>query len=150
MAAMPATSPYSRSLTPALTRCSRQRDAAAPPMDFQPTIVRSMVASPMVEAFLRANRVAWDRWTLEATDSEHHRDVAFFRRGELSLRAIELGEVGDVAGKTLLHLLCNMGSDTLSWARRGAHVTGIDISSAAIDRARALATEAGLEARFLC
>ena len=105
---------------------------------------------PMADEYISANRAVWDRWTREATDSEHHRDVARFRDGNLSLRPIELGEVGDVAGKTLLHLLCNMGCDTLSWARQGAHVTGVDISSAAIEQAQALAAEAGIDARFVC
>jgi SAM-dependent methyltransferase len=104
----------------------------------------------MADEYIRANRAVWDRWTLEATDSEHHRDVALFRSGSLSLRPIELREVGDVAGKTLLHLLCNMGCDTLSWAHLGAHVTGVDISSAAVAQAQALATETGLDARFVC
>jgi SAM-dependent methyltransferase len=107
------------------------------------------MADEHAREYVRANRAAWDRWTLEATDSEHHRDVAVFRGGGLSLRPIELREVGDVAGITLLHLLCNMGCDTLSWARRGASVTGVDISEAAIARARALAAEAGIDARFL-
>lgn len=114
-------------------------------MGIHPTVVR-----PMADEYIRANRVVWDRWTLEATDSEHHRDVALFRDGSLSLRSIELREVGDVAGKTLLHLLCNMGCDTLSWARQGAHVTGADISSAAVEQARSLAAEAGIAARFIC
>ncbi|HEV8192963.1 MAG TPA: class I SAM-dependent methyltransferase [Ktedonobacterales bacterium] len=104
----------------------------------------------MADEYARANRAVWDRWTLEATDSEHHRDVAVFRSGSLSLRSIELHEVGDVAGKTLLHLLCNMGCDTLSWARQGAQVTGVDISSAAVAQAQALAAEAELAARFVC
>ena len=42
--------------------------------------------------------------------------------------------VGDVAGKSLLHLQCHFGIDTLSWARLGARVTGADFSPAA-DRA---------------
>ena len=36
--------------------------------------------------------------------------------------------LGDVAGKRLLHLQCHFGMDTLSWARLGAEVTGVDFS----------------------
>lgn len=57
--------------------------------------------------------------------------------------------VGDVAGKRLLHLQCHFGKDTLSWARLGAEVTGVDFSERAIDAARRLAAAAGLDARFL-
>jgi SAM-dependent methyltransferase len=60
-----------------------------------------------------------------------------------------VSEVGDVAGKDLLHLQCHFGLDTLSWARRGARVTGIDFSERGIEQARLLAAEAGLDARFL-
>ena len=67
------------------------------------------------------------------------------------LRPFELAEVGDVTGRRLLHLQCHMGQDTLSWARRGARVTGLDLSAAAIGTARALAGEVGLgeRARFV-
>jgi 2-polyprenyl-3-methyl-5-hydroxy-6-metoxy-1,4-benzoquinol methylase len=58
-------------------------------------------------------------------------------------------EVGDVAGKDLLHLQCHFGLDTLSWARRGARVTGIDLSERSVEQARLLATETGLDARFV-
>jgi SAM-dependent methyltransferase len=61
-------------------------------------------------------------------------------------------EVGDVRGKRLLHLQCHFGLDTLSWARRGARVTGVDFSVEAISAARQLAREVGLEleSEFVC
>ncbi len=59
-------------------------------------------------------------------------------------------EVGDVAGRDLLHLQCRFGLDTLAWARRGARVTGVDFSERAIALARSLAAETGLEATFVC
>ena len=62
---------------------------------------------------------------------------------------MELDEVGDVRGKTLLHLQCHFGLDTLSWAREGAIVTGVDFSKPAIETARALASETGVNARFI-
>ena len=53
-------------------------------------------------------------------------------------------------GKRLLHLMCHIGLDTLSWARRGAVVTGLDFSQAALDTAASLAGQAGIgSARFV-
>ena len=97
----------------------------------------------------RHNQATWDAWTETRTTSEHHRDVQRFQATGSSLRSIELAEVGEVVGKTLLHLQCNMGADTLSWAKRGATVTGIDLSEAAVARARDLAAAAHIPARFL-
>lgn len=93
-----------------------------------------------------SNRRLWDELT-----AIHLRayPVQEFLDGRCSLRPVEVAEVGDVRGRALLHLQCHFGMDTLSWARRGARVTGVDFSAAAIDAARRLAEQAGLEARFL-
>ncbi|MBO0754143.1 MAG: hypothetical protein J2P53_18630 [Bradyrhizobiaceae bacterium] len=71
------------------------------------------------------------------------------RRGEDILMAIESGEIGEVAGCHLLHLQCHIGLDTLCLARRGAIVTGLDFSDAAVAAAQRLAAEAGLKALFM-
>lgn len=98
----------------------------------------------------QTNRAAWNTWLTRDLDSSHHQDVARFLATGSSLRSIEREELGDaVAGKTLLHPLCNMGSETLSWARLGATATGVDLSDAAIAKARQLASESGLPARFI-
>lgn len=99
--------------------------------------------------YIEVNRGVWDAWTRAHTDSDHHADVAAVRAGGLSLRGIERAELGDVAGRSILHLQCNMGADTLSWARLGATVTGVDISGAAIEEARRLSDETGLPGRFI-
>ncbi len=65
------------------------------------------------------------------------------------LRPFEIAEVGDVAGRTLVHPQCHFGLDTLSWARRGARVTGLDFSAPAIEAATGAARRAGLDAEFL-
>ncbi|HEX7587471.1 MAG TPA: class I SAM-dependent methyltransferase, partial [Anaerolineae bacterium] len=72
-----------------------------------------------------------------------------FLAGESRLNSSEL-ELGDVAGKSLLHLQCHFGMTTLSWARRGAQVTGADFSDKAIALAQRLAQETGLPAKFVC
>jgi len=103
-----------------------------------------------VDEALRDNRRLWDAWTRIHLDSEFY-DVASFKSGEqaIRLRDYEIDEVGDVAGKTLLHLQCHFGLDTLSWARLGAVVTGADFSDEGIAAARALAAEVGIPARFV-
>jgi SAM-dependent methyltransferase len=98
--------------------------------------------------YLNANRRHWDEVVPIHVASEMYR-VDAFRAGQNKLKPVELAELGDVRGKTLLHLQCHFGLDTLSWAREGAIVTGIDFSQPAIEAARALAAECGIDARFL-
>jgi 2-polyprenyl-3-methyl-5-hydroxy-6-metoxy-1,4-benzoquinol methylase len=62
---------------------------------------------------------------------------------------LELDLAGHVNGQNLLHLQCHIGLDSISWARLGAHVTGIDFSAVAIDKARHLATEAAVPVDFV-
>lgn len=99
---------------------------------------------------LRSNRKLWDAWTKINVASAFY-DVASFRDGDRPVRLAdyEREEVGSVEGKTLLHLQCHFGLDTLSWARLGAIVTGIDFSEQAIAAARGLAGELGIPATFV-
>ena len=99
--------------------------------------------------YLKHNRDGWNRRTDSHLGSEFY-DVASFKAGRCSLNDIELELLGDVAGKSLLHLQCHFGQDTLSLARRGAVVTGVDLSDRAIDAATQLAEELDLKARFVC
>lgn len=92
---------------------------------------------------VEANRRLWDARTPIHVASAFY-DVDGFRGGASTLHDLEVGEVGDVTGRSLLHLQCHFGLDTLSWARLGATVTGLDFSPAAIEAARALAEETGL------
>jgi SAM-dependent methyltransferase len=73
-----------------------------------------------------------------------------FLKGKSSLNDIELKLLGDVKGRSVLHLQCHFGQDSLSLARLGAEVTGVDLSDRAIAHARHLATELHLDARFIC
>jgi SAM-dependent methyltransferase len=103
-----------------------------------------------VDEALRSNREVWDAWTRIHVASEFY-DVEAFRNGKKPIRVVdyEREEVGSVEGKTLLHLQCHFGLDTLSWARLGATVTGIDFSDVAINAARLLASELGIPATFI-
>ncbi len=98
--------------------------------------------------FMALNKAAWDRRTLVHVESEFY-DIKGFLAGKSSLNPIEIAETGDVKGKSLLHLQCHFGQDTLSWARMGAEVTGVDFSPAAIEQAQRLAEKAGLDAKFI-
>ena len=102
-----------------------------------------------VERYRAANRALWDEWTAIHVRSDFY-DVAGFKAGKLRLDALEREEVGDVAGKSLLHLQCHFGLTTLSWARLGATVTGVDFSEKSIEAARALANEVDIDANFVC
>ncbi|MGH8056587.1 MAG: class I SAM-dependent methyltransferase [Candidatus Entotheonellia bacterium] len=101
-----------------------------------------------MDPYLAANQALWDIWTPYHVTSPFY-NVAGFKAGRDSLDPITLAGPGDVRGKSLLHLQCHFGLDTLSWARRGATVTGVDFSEEAITTARALATELHLHATFL-
>jgi len=94
------------------------------------------------------NRREWNQRTdAHFKHPEYH--VKEFLAGRISLHPLELEEVGDVTGKRLLHLQCHFGLDTLSWARKGAIVTGVDISDRSIERANELKTKIGVDARFI-
>ena len=105
------------------------------------------------EQELADNRRLWDAWTAIHTTGEFY-DVRRFRDDpdDLRIQPWEREEVGDVTGKSLLHVQCHFGLDTLSWARLGAaRVTGVDFSEPAIAFANELAAETGLadRARFV-
>ncbi len=104
--------------------------------------------NPMTD-YLDTNRALWDGWTkLHAVSAFY--DVDGFKAGRTTLKAVELEELGAVAGKTLLHLQCHFGLDTLSWAREGAVVTGVDFSPEAVVLARSLSDELQIPATFAC
>lgn len=95
------------------------------------------------------NRRSWNE--VVPAHHSHHRDLAgFLRRGGLTIFPEERELLGDLRGRTLAHLMCNTGQDTLSLARLGARVTGVDISESAVDIARALAAASGIAGQFEC
>jgi SAM-dependent methyltransferase len=97
---------------------------------------------------LQANKALWNELTAIHARGETYRMTAF-KDGTKPLDPLVRAEVGDVAGKSLLHLQCHFGMDTLMWARLGAHVTGIDFADAAIALARQLSDEIGVPATFI-
>lgn len=94
------------------------------------------------------NRLAWNAAT-RAHNSHKGDQARFLREGGSTLFPEEVELLGDLAGKTLVHLQCNAGQDTLSLARLGAAVTGVDISDEAIAFATRLSTDSGIPATFV-
>lgn len=93
-----------------------------------------------------ANRKAWD----QLAGSHYQRyDISRLLDRTPLLDPLITGEVGSVEGKSLCHLLCHIGTDTLSWALLGAQVTGVDISPEALKYARRLAERMGISAQFI-
>ena len=99
-------------------------------------------------AWHRANRATWDERTPVHVASDFY-DVEGFVAGVSTLRSFEADELGPVAGRSLAHLQCHFGLDTLSWARLGASVSGLDFSAPAVAEARRLADRIGIPARFV-
>ncbi len=102
-----------------------------------------------MDKYISANRKLWNGWTSLHEKSAFY-DVSGFKTSKDSLTSIEREELGDVSGQSLLHLQCHFGLDTLSFAHRGAHVTGMDFSPKGIEIARSLATELNINAEFIC
>jgi 2-polyprenyl-3-methyl-5-hydroxy-6-metoxy-1,4-benzoquinol methylase len=100
-----------------------------------------------MDDYTESNRVFWNART--AINAKRY-DIAGFKAGKSTLTALVREELGEVSGKSLLHLQCGVGLDTLSWARLGARVTGVDLSEDAIALAHSLTQETGLDARFVC
>lgn len=99
--------------------------------------------------YLAANKKWWNDVTPIHSRSKLY-DLQSFKKGKSSLISIEQEEIGSVEGKTLLHLMCHFGMDTLSWARLGAVVTGVDMSDVSIRLAKKLSKEISVPARFIC
>lgn len=99
--------------------------------------------------YIEKNKAAWN------TRTDHHfkstfYDVDGFIKGQDSLNDIELKLLGNIEGKTILHLQCHFGQDTISLARKGASVTGVDLSDNAINKAMQLAKETNADVTFIC
>ena len=98
--------------------------------------------------YLDLNKKTWDAWAELHVNSEFY-DIPSFLAGENSLHEIELSLLGDINQKKLLHLQCHFGQDTLSLARMGADVTGVDLSEKAISIAKSLASQMNIDAQFV-
>jgi SAM-dependent methyltransferase len=94
------------------------------------------------------NRVSWNEAT-KAHNSHKRDQAAYFREGGNTLYPEEIELLRDLEGASIVHLQCNSGQDTISLARIGGNVTGVDISDTAISFARQLSADSGIPATFI-
>lgn len=103
----------------------------------------------MENQYLEINKKLWNEKVEHHVASDFY-DVPGFLAGNTSLKSAELNLLGDVTGKTILHLQCHFGQDTISLARMGAISTGVDFSEEAIKKAKELAAQTNANASFIC
>ena len=99
--------------------------------------------------YIEINRESWNNRTDAHLESEFY-DLEGFKNGNTSLNDIELDLLGDIKGKSILHLQCHFGQDSISLSRLGAEVTGVDLSDKAIQSAKKLAKETNTDTTFIC
>lgn len=99
--------------------------------------------------YLEINKNSWNNRTAVHLESEFY-DVKSFLEGKSSLNSIELDLLGNIEGKSVLHLQCHFGQDTISLSRLGAKAVGVDLSDKAIEAAKDLAEKDNADARFIC
>jgi len=100
-------------------------------------------------SYFNTNKKSWNARVETHINSKFY-DVPGFLTGSNSLHEIELNGLPNVKDKRLLHLQCHFGLDSLSLARMGAKVTGVDISDEAIKKAKQLQKQTQLDADFVC
>lgn len=103
----------------------------------------------MKEDYISINKTLWNKKTEVHIQSEFY-DVDNFLNGKSSLNDIELNLLGDIKGKTILHLQCHFGQDSISLSRLGAEVTGVDFSETAIEKAQQYAHKTNTNTQFIC
>lgn len=95
------------------------------------------------------NKSLWNAKVPHHMQSEFYQ-MEQFLQGKSSLNPIELNLLGAIEGKSIAHLQCHFGQDSLSLSRLGAHVTGFDFSESAIEQAQQLAKQLQLDTQFMC
>ncbi|MDQ7993739.1 MAG: class I SAM-dependent methyltransferase, partial [Propionicimonas sp.] len=98
----------------------------------------------MAEDYLAVNRANWDARVAPHLAAGYGIDRLLADPGALSdVVRFDLPRLGDLTGLDVVHLQCHLGTDTLSLARLGGRVTGLDLSGASVAAARDLAGRAG-------
>ena len=104
---------------------------------------------PEADNYKEINQIAWDEKVAVHLQSDFY-NVAAFKKGWCSLKTPELKLLGDIKGKKILHLQCHFGQDSISLARMGGQVTGVDFSPKAIHAAQSLSSELDIDIKFIC
>ncbi len=108
-----------------------------------------MAAPPIRDPRIRANKQSWGHWARIHARGTKGYPVWRLKRGDPGGWDRIPDDLGPVRGKSLLHLQCHIGTDSLWWASRGAKVTGVDFTPEAVDEARSLSAASGFRARFI-
>jgi SAM-dependent methyltransferase len=105
----------------------------------------------IVDHFRRTNLASWEERAGPHAGSPDYSVTRLAEEpGYLStVVRFDQPRLGDIAGLDVVHLQCHIGTDTVSLAKLGARVTGLDFSPRALEQARALATRARLEVHFI-
>lgn len=98
-----------------------------------------------------ANQAMWDERAPAHAGSPDYAIEAFVADPEFLSHVVRFDRprLGDLTGVRGLHLQCHIGTDTVSLARLGARMTGLDYSTAALEQARTLAQRLELDVDFV-
>jgi len=99
--------------------------------------------------YIQINKALWNAKTDIHINSDFYDNETFVKE-QNSLNEIELALLGNVKGKSILHLQCHFGQDSISLQGLGAVVTGVDFSDKAIIRAKELAVKTNSNTTFIC
>ena len=104
-----------------------------------------------IERFRAENLANWsERAALHAKSADYGTAALIADPQAISdVVRFDLPRLGDITGLRVLHLQCHIGTDTVSLARLGAEVTGLDFSGAAVAEGRRLAERCGVDVRFV-
>ena len=104
-----------------------------------------------MDEYAEVNRANWDeRVPAHAASPDYGVDEYLTDPAFLShVVRFDLPLLGDISGQRGVHLQCHIGTDTISLARLGASMTGVDYSGPAVRQARALAEQTGADATFV-
>lgn len=100
------------------------------------------------ENYIEINKQTWNNKVPIHLDSDFY-NMKSFLNGKNTLPQIDVDLLDDIKEKSILHLQCHFGQDSLSMARMGAKVTGVDLSDKAIEKAQELNTQLNLDAKFI-
>jgi|TARA_Y100001954_G_C15821193_1_gene610033 ubiquinone/menaquinone biosynthesis C-methylase UbiE len=101
-----------------------------------------------INNYIEINKQAWDKRTPIHIESKFYNNKSF-KKKQNSLKSIEANALGNVKGKSILHLQCHFGQDSISLSKMGAKVTAVDFSRVAINEARKLAKELKIDLEFI-
>ncbi len=102
-----------------------------------------------MENYYSINKKAWNERTSVHLKSEFY-DLTSLKMGKTSLPSLDIALLGDISGKSILHLQCHFGMDTLSMSRMNARTVGADFSETAISAANSLSKELKTDTKFYC